>query len=101
MTADTNYQRCLECTYVYPTEKSLLDAFNADRPDGVPAATDGSTIIFCPECMHDFPHPPTMPTRSRRRKRVRRNGSDADLHIPVADQLDLLAAIPLTGRTSS
>jgi hypothetical protein len=56
------YQHCFECERSYATEAELINAWKAGRGHGIPAATSGKDITFCPECMHDFLCPPDGPT---------------------------------------
>jgi hypothetical protein len=55
------YQHCFECETSYATEAELINAWKAGRGHGIPAATSGKDITFCPECMHDFLCPPDEP----------------------------------------
>lgn len=55
------YQHCFECERSYATEAELINAWKAGRGHGIPAATSGKDIPFCPECMHDFLCPPDEP----------------------------------------
>jgi hypothetical protein len=58
---DELYQHCFECETSYATEAELINAWKAGRGHGIPAATSGKDITFCPECMHDFLCPPDEP----------------------------------------
>lgn len=59
---DALYQHCFECETSYATEAELINAWKAGRGHGIPAATSGKDITFCPECMHDFLCTPDEPT---------------------------------------
>jgi hypothetical protein len=50
-----DYRVCGECGHVFCTEAELVMLYIAEAPEGVPLPPmDGSSIYFCPVCIHDF-----------------------------------------------